>query len=128
MNYPTQETTQMTAEQREQRISEVRDLMEAGEATHDDLWDATFPNREWCELTLRGLGFHFDYDRLLEIIEDTSNGGSTTIFDAVSAYRTIPYETEGLEYDKRGRQISTLTLIKALRYRQHYLALERTLN
>ena len=32
----------MTAEERNQRLSEVFDAMEAGEATTDDWWDATY--------------------------------------------------------------------------------------
>ena len=107
----------MTAEQREQRISEVFDLMEAGQATQDDLWDAIFPNLEWCQHGLSQLGFHSDYDKLHKIIEDANdpNVWYTTIPDAALEYRTITPETDGLEHDERA------TLITALRYRQRYL-------
>ena len=57
--YPTKEgTKQMTAAERDQRISEVFDAMEAGEATTDDWWDAIFPSLQWCEYELKQLGFH----------------------------------------------------------------------
>ena len=104
----------MTAEQREQRISEVFDLI-AGEATQDDLWDAIFPNLEWSEHVLRELGFDSDYDALHEDIEDANdpNVWYTTIPDAALEYRTI--ETDELEHDERA------TIITALRYRQRYL-------
>ena len=39
----------MTAEERTQRLSEVFDAMEAGEATIDDWWATVFPTLEWCE-------------------------------------------------------------------------------
>ena len=107
----------MTEADRERRISEVFDAMEAGEATQEDFWAAIFPTLEWCEYVLRQLGFHCDYDRLLEIIEDANDPSVwyTTIPDAALAYRTITPETDVLEHDEKA------TVITALRYRKHYL-------
>ena len=107
----------MTEADREQRISEVFDAMEADEATQEDLWDAIFPNLEWCEHVLRQLGFHCDHDTLLEIIEDANdpNVWYTTIPEAALAYRRITPETDILEHDEMA------TVITALRYRKQYL-------
>ena len=108
----------MTEAERDQRISEVFDAMEAGQATQDDLWDAIFPTLDWCEYVLRQLGFHSDYDTLHEILEDANDPSVwyTTIPDEVSLeYRTITPEKDILEHDEMA------TVITALRYRKHYL-------
>ena len=106
----------MTEAEREQRISEVFDAMEAGQATQDDFWAAIFPSLQWCENVLKELGFHSDYDRLLEIIEDANDPSKESIIpDAALEYRTITPETDVLEHDEGA------TVITALRYRKHYL-------
>ena len=108
----------MTEADREQRISEVFDAMEADEATQDDFWAAIFPTLDWCEHVLKTLGFHSDYDTLHEILEDANDPsvGYTTIPDEVSLeYRTITPEKDILEHDEMA------TVITALRYRKHYL-------
>ena len=54
----------MTAEERNQRLSETFDAMETGEATTDDWWDAVFPTLEWCEYELKQLGFQGEHSAL----------------------------------------------------------------
>ena len=106
----------MNAEQRDQRISEVFDAMEAGEATMDDYWDAVFPTLEWCEYELKQLGFHSNYDQLYEIVQAANvNSESPEIPDEALAYREITPETDLLENDERA------IVITALRYRKAYL-------
>ena len=107
----------MTPEQREQRISEVFDAMEAGEATQDDLWDAIFPTLQWCEYELKQLGFHSDYADIHKIIEDANDPDDwyTVMPDEALAYRTTTPETDVLEHDE------VVTVLTALRYRKRYI-------
>ena len=106
----------MTSEERDQRLSETFDAMEAGEATIDDWWDAVFPALEWCTYALKQLGFHSKYDELYGIVE-SANGDSDfpVIPNEVLAYRTLTPETDVLEHDEKA------TVITALRYRNHYM-------
>ena len=108
----------MTAEERNQRLSETFDAVEAGEATTTDWWDAVFPTLEWCEYELKQLGFHSNYDELYEIVESANvDSDFPVIPNEVSlVYRTITPETNILEHDERA------TVITALRYRNHYMA------
>ena len=106
----------MTAEERNQRLSQVFDAMEAGEATTDDWWDTVFPTVEWCEYELKQLGFRGNYDELYEIVEAANvNSDFPVIPGEALAYRTITPETDVLEHDDRA------TIITALRYRNHYM-------
>lgn len=106
----------MTAEERNQRLSEVFDAMEAVKATIDDWWDAVFPTLEWCEYELKQLGFHGNYDELHEIVESANvDSDFPVIPDAALVYRTVTPETDVLEHDERA------TVITALRYRNHYM-------
>ena len=106
----------MTAEERDQRLSEVFDATETGEATTDDWWDAVFPTLEWCEHELKQLGFHSNYDELYEIVESANvDSDFPMIPHEALVYRTITPETEVLEHDERA------TVITALRYRNHYM-------
>ena len=107
----------MTAEERNQRLSETFDAMEAGEATINDWWDAVFPTLEWCECELKQLSFHGNYDALYEIVESANvDSDSPVVPDAALVYRTITPETEVLEHDEQA------IVITALRYRNHYMA------
>ena len=106
----------MTEKQRDKRLSEVFDAMEEGEATHDDFWDAAFPTVEWCEVTLKQLGFHRDYDELYEIVQLANIDSEwPEIPDEALKYRTITPETDILEHDEM------CAVITALRYKNHYL-------
>ena len=107
----------MTTEERDQRISEVFDAMEAGEATQDDLWDAIFPNLEWCEHEIKRLGFHSDYEELHTILENANDTEDwyTVVPDDALEYRTLTPETNCLEHDQAAM------LMTALRYRKRYL-------
>ena len=108
----------MTAEERNQRLSETFDAMEAGEATTDDWWDAIFPTLEWCEYELKQLSFHGNYDALHEIVESANvDSDFPVIPDEVSlVYRILTPKTDTLGHDERA------TVITALRYRNHYMA------
>ena len=106
----------MTAEERDQRLSEAFNAIEAGEATIDDWWDTVFPTLEWCEYELQQLGFHGNYDELYEIVESANvDSDFPVIPNEVLVYRTITPETDVLEHDDRA------TVITALRYRTHYM-------
>ena len=109
----------MTAEERNQRLSEVFDAMEAGEATTNDWWDAVFPTLEWCEYELKQLGFHGNYDELYEIVESANVDSDFPVIpnEVSRVYRTLTPETDTLGHDER-----ETTVITALRYRNHYMA------
>lgn len=107
----------MTAKERDQRLSEVFDAMEAREATIDDWWDAVFPTLEWCEYELKQLGFHGNYDELYEIVESANvDSNFPAIPNEALVYRTLTPETDVLEHDEKA------TVITALRYRNHYMS------
>ena len=107
----------MTTEERNQRLSEVFDAMEAGEATIDDWWDTVFPTLKWCEYELKQLGFHGNYDDLHEIVEPANvDSDFPVIPDEALVYRTLTPETDVLGHDEKA------TVITALRYRNHYMA------
>ena len=109
----------MTTEKRNQRLSEVFDAMEVGEATIDDWWDTVFPTLEWCEHELEQLGFHGNYDALYEIVEPANvDSDFPVIPNEALVYRTLTPETNILEHDERA------TVITALRYRNHYMTAE----
>ena len=106
----------MKAEERNQRLSEVFDAMEVGEATIDDWWDTVFPTLESCTHELEQLGFHGNYDALYEIVESANvDSDFPVIPHEALVYRTLTPETDVLEHDERG------TVITALRYRNHYI-------
>ena len=106
----------MTAEERNQRLSEVFDVIEAGAASTDDWWNAVFPTLEWCEYELKKLGFHGNYDELYELVESANvNSDFPVIPDAALVYRTITPETDVLEHAEKA------TVITALRYRNYYM-------
>ena len=106
----------MTAEERNQCLSEVFDAMEAGEATIDDGWDAVFPTSQWCEYELKQLGFHGNYDALYQIVESANvESDFPVIPNEALVYRTLTPETDILGHDERA------TVITALRYRNHYM-------
>ena len=106
----------MTSEERAQRLSEVFDAMEVGEATTDDRWDVVFPTLEWCEHELKQLGFHGKYDALYEIVESANvDSDFPVIPHEALVYRTLTPETDVLEHDEKA------TVITALRYRNHYM-------
>ena len=107
----------MTAEERDQRLSEAFDAMEAGEATIDDWWDAVFPSLEWCEYELKQLGFHGNYDELYGIMKSANVASDFPVIpnEVSLVYRSIIPETDVLGHDERA------TVITALRYRNHYM-------
>ena len=106
----------MIAAERNQRLSETFDAMEAGEATIDNWWDAVFPTLEWCAYELEQLGLHGNYDALYGIVESANvDSDFPVIPDEALVYRTLTPETDVLGHDERA------TVITALRYRNHYM-------
>ena len=108
----------MTAEERDQRISEVLDEMETGAASVDDFWDAVFPSLGWCDYELKQLGFHGDYGELYKIVETANSdndSGFPRIPEQALAYRATTPETNVLEHDER------VMLRIALCYRNYFV-------
>ena len=99
---------------RRSEISHVSNLLETGEATTDDWWDAVFSSLEWCEYELKQLDFYSDYDDLYEIVESAQTTQWAEIPQAALNLRTITPETDTLEHDERS------TVVTALRYREQY--------